>query len=217
LPKWAGYIYASQVDPAVRPVLHALTLWSMGDRSEGGNDPLVVATNCDYIEVWVGAETKLGRFEPDRVKYPHLPHAPVTVVGGSQMGVWGRMYQDLRVIGYVNDQPVIEQKIAAEGVPQKLELIADDLELNADGSDMTRLVFRLTDQYGNRLPFATAAIGFEVEGAGVLVGENPFSLIGGQAAVYVRAGRTPGALTVTARSLTPYRQLQPVTVTIAVK
>ena len=217
LPKWAAFVYASQVDPAVRPVLQAFTLWTMGDRSEGGNDPMVVATNCDYIEVWVGAEHTLGRFEPDRVKYPHLPHAPITVVGGTQMGVWGKMYQDLRIVGYVNDQPVIEQQIAADGVPQRLELTADDTELSADGSDMTRVVFRVTDHYGNRLPFATAAIAFEVEGAGDLVGENPFTLIGGQAAVYARAGRSPGALTITARSLTPYRHLKPVTVTIHVR
>lgn len=217
LPKWAAFVYASQVDPSVRPVLQAFTLWTMGDRSEGGNDPLVVATNCDYIEVWVGEDNHLGRFEPDRAKYPHLPHAPITVVGGSQMGVWGRMYQDLRIIGCVNGQPVIEQMIAADGIPQKLELIADDPELNADGSDMTRLVFRITDVYGNRLPFATAAVAFDVEGAGSLVGENPFTLVGGQAAVYVRAGRNPGTLMITARSLTAYRHLQPVAVTIDVR
>ena len=31
-------------------------------------------------------------------------------------------------------------------------LAADDAELHADGADMTRLVFKITDKYGNRLP-----------------------------------------------------------------
>jgi beta-galactosidase len=214
LPKWAAFVYASQVAPSVRVVLQAMTFWTMGDRSEGGNDPLLVATNCDEVEVWAGDDNKLGRFQPDRAAYPHLPHPPITVRGGSMMGVWGRAYQDLRVVGYVDGQAVIEQRIAADGVPRKLELRADDDVIGADGSDMTRITVRVTDKYGNRLPFATAAIHFEVSGDADFVGENPFSLIGGQGAVYIRARHTPGVVTVRAESLTPYKHLQPVSVTV---
>ncbi|MDX2163510.1 MAG: glycoside hydrolase family 2 TIM barrel-domain containing protein [bacterium] len=216
LPKWAAFVYASQVEPAVRPVLHVLSLWTMGDRSEGGCDPLMIATNCDYVDIWAG-DQQLGRFLPDRERYPHLPHAPITAHGGTQLGVWGKAYQDLRVVGYVNDQPAAEQRIAADGVPQRLELTADDDAIHADGSDMTRLVFRITDAFGNRLPFATAVIQFSIEGEGVLVGENPFPLVGGQAAVYVRAARQPGTIRVTAASLTAYKHLQPASVTIRVE
>ncbi|MEO0562259.1 MAG: glycoside hydrolase family 2 TIM barrel-domain containing protein, partial [Chloroflexota bacterium] len=38
LPKWAAAVYASQVPPSERIVLQAATHWTMGDRSEGGND-----------------------------------------------------------------------------------------------------------------------------------------------------------------------------------
>ncbi len=217
LPKWAAAVYASQIDPLVRPVLQALTLWTMGDRSGGGNDPLVIATNCDYIDVYVGEDNKLGRFLPDREKYPHLPHAPITAQGGNALGVWGRGYQTLRIVGFVNDQAVIEQYIAPDGVPRKLELTADDDAIHADGSDMTRIVFRVTDDYGNRLPYATAALQFEVMGDADFVGENPFSLIGGQGAIYIRSRRTPGLVTVRAESLTGYKQLQPVSVTIRIE
>jgi beta-galactosidase len=86
-------------------------------------------------------------------------------------------------------------------VPAQLILTADDAELHADGADMTRIAFKLADKYGNRLPFSNAVIGFELEGDADLIGENPFPLVGGQAALYLKARRTPGAVTVRARVL----------------
>jgi beta-galactosidase len=78
---------------------------------------------------------------------------------------------------------------------------------------MTRLVFKIVDKYGNRLPYATSVISFEVEGAAQLIGENPFPLVGGQAAVYLRASETPGIVKV--RATTP--RLSPAEVTIALR
>ncbi len=74
----------------------------------------------------------------------------------------------------------------------------DDAELNADGADMTRLIFMITDKYGNRLPYANLVVSFEIEGAGELIGENPFALVGGQAALYVKATKQAGTITVRA-------------------
>ncbi len=218
LPKFAAAVYETQLIPAsTRPIIRPLTFWTMGDRSEGGNDPILVCTNVDMLDVYAG-DQHLGRFKPDREAYPHLPHPPIRVTGGGQLGVWGKSYQDLRIVGYVGDQQVAEHWIAADGVPKRFELVADDSTLNADGSDMTRVVFRITDQYGNRLPFSTSVIQFDIKGEGDLVGENPFPLIGGQAAVYVRTRTTPGTITLTGRVLSPYKTgLEPVTVTIVTK
>ena len=41
-------------------------------------------------------------------------------------------------------------------------------------------------------PFANDAIQFEIEGPSQIVGDNPFSLIGGTGAVWIRAQETPG-------------------------
>jgi len=38
-----------------------------------------------------------------------------------------------------------------------------------------------------------------LEGPGKLIGDNPFSLIGGTCAVWVRAGEEPGVLRLTAK------------------
>jgi beta-galactosidase len=199
LPKFAAYAYASQVDPARRVVLQAATYWAKGERSVGGFDPLIVFSNCDAIEVFVG-ENLLGRFQPDRETFPHLPHAPFKVTGFKGFGDDHR-HHDLRIVGYVNDKPAAEQRIAADGLPHALELCADDAELCADGADMTRLVFRIVDRFGNRLPYTNQPVSFEVDGPADLIGENPFALMGGQAALYVKARCEPG--TVTIRATTP--------------
>ena len=210
LPKFAAYGYASQIDPAQRVVLQAATYWTMGDRSEGGIDPLVVFSNCDAIDVFIGEE-HFGRFLPDRETYPHLPHPPFVVRGMTLL--WGKQqFEDLRLVGYLGGKAVAEQRISAEGLPHALLLELDDDQLDADGADMTRLVFKIVDRYGNRLPYTNQPVAFEVEGSADLIGENPFALIGGQAALYVRARHEPG--TVTIRATTPRLPAAQVTLTI---
>ncbi len=199
LPKFAAYFYESQISPDVRPVLHAATIWSMGDRSGGGNDPLTVFSNCDEIDVYVG-DTHFGRFQPDRAAFPNLPHAPFTVPGMQLWLTWGGKLPVLHVVGYYKGEKAIEQKIDCSPQPTNLLLLPDDLELQADGSDMTRLVFKITDQYGNRLPFAIKVVSFEIDGPAELIGENPFPLVGGQAAMYVRAGHSAGTVTIRAKA-----------------
>lgn len=212
LPKFAAYFYESQIDPSVRPVLRPATFWTRGDRSGGGVNPLYVFSNCDEIEVFYGADSH-GRYTPDREQFPNLPHAPFCVTAFSDAHMFGSSYEDLRLVGYVNGEAVIAHRLSANGVPHALALQADDGELSADGSDMTRLVFKMVDKYGNRLPYAISVVTFEIEGPAELVGTNPFPLVGGQAALYVRASQTPGVVKV--RASTP--RLDTAEVTIMLK
>jgi beta-galactosidase len=66
------------------------------------------------------------------------------------------------------------------------------------------------DKYGNRLPYATQVVFFEITGPADLIGENPFALVGGQAAMYIRAKREPGSVSI--RATTP--RLAPATARI---
>ncbi|MDX1991532.1 MAG: glycoside hydrolase family 2 TIM barrel-domain containing protein [bacterium] len=200
LPKFAAYFYSSQSDPAQRIVLEAATYWTMGDRSEGGNDPLVVFSNCDEIAVYIG-DGLHGRYQPDRAQFPNLPHPPFTVTGLGLLMTWGSAFGDLRIVGLLNGEQIIERQYASDGKPAALTLQTDDAELKADGADMTRVVFKIVDRYGNRLPYTQSVVMFELDGPGELIGENPFPLMGGQAALYVKATHTPGVMTV--RASTP--------------
>ncbi|MBI5957421.1 MAG: glycoside hydrolase family 2 protein, partial [Chloroflexi bacterium] len=200
LPKYAAYFYASQIAPRRRVVLQAATVWSMGDRSRGGIDPLVIFSNCDFVEIWVGND-RLGCFEPDRASFPNLPHPPFQVTTGMEHLTWGKNLSDLRIIGIIDGKVAAEQSIASDGLPSALLLQVDDQELDADGADMTRVVFKIVDRYGNRLPYTNPVVTFEIDGPADLIGENPFALIGGQAALYLRARHESGMVQL--RATTP--------------
>lgn len=200
LPKWAAYFYNSQQDPAKGIVMQAATHWTMGDRNGGGNNPLTIFSNCDQIELVMGY-VNLGKFSPDFNSYPNLEHPPFIIQGLDQYNAWGqRHFHDLYLTGYINDEPVIHQHIPSDRLPKKLELTADTDSLFADGADMCRLIFRITDEFNNPLPYATKIVEFEIDGEADLIGENPYPLIGGQAALYLKARHQPGSVTVWAKS-----------------
>jgi beta-galactosidase len=209
LPKFAAWLYASQQSPAQRVVLQAATNWALGDVKEGMILPITVFSNCDAIDVYLGSSHQ-GRFLPDAARY-RLPHPPFTI---EQLDVaLAHPYEDLRIVGYLGDQPVAEQIIASEQLPRRLELAADDAEIVADGADMTRLAFRITDHYGNTLPYALNVITLTLDGVGELIGTQPFPLVGGQGALYLKAGHAAGTARVTARAT----GLPEATVTVTIK
>jgi len=57
---------------------------------------------------------------------------------------------------------------------------------------------RVTDEFGAIRPFANDAIKFTLEGPGEIIGDNPFALIGGTGAIWIRAKEQPGAVKLTA-------------------
>jgi beta-galactosidase len=200
LPKWAAYLYQSQQAPTRQIVLQAATHWTMGDRSGGGLAPLTVFSNCDEIEVFIG-EAAIGRFKPDVTSYPHLPHPPFTIDRLDEYSAWGQArFYDLHLVGYLDGKQVAEQWISSSRLPHCLELNADASQLYADGSDLTRLAFRITDKFGNPLPYATQVVTFQIEGEADLIGENPFALVGGQAALYLKARHRTGKVIIRAHS-----------------
>ncbi len=200
LPKWAAYLYQSQQAPTRQIVLQAATHWTMGDRAGGGNNPVTVFSNCDEIEIIIG-NNSVGRFSPDFEQYPHLAHPPFTIGGLDAYSAWGQAeFHDLHLIGYLNGTPVAEQWIASNRLPKRLALATDTQQLVADGADMTRLIFRVTDEFCNPLPYATKMVTFELEGEAELIGENPFPLVGGQAALYIKASHQPGTVSVHAHA-----------------
>jgi beta-galactosidase len=71
-------------------------------------------------------------------------------------------------------------------------LLPDDTTLEADGADTTRIVLRVTDKYGAIRPYANDPISFKLDGPATLIGDNPFALIGGTGAIWIRAKEEPG-------------------------
>jgi beta-galactosidase len=185
-PKPAAGFYKSQCDPAEEIVLAPAFHWARGDASIGFSKA-VVCSNCDHLKFFID-DKQIAEVDPDRKQFANLRYAPFVLEMGELFHKWG----DLRIEGYIQGKKVIEKRLSGTGVDAKFLLLPDDTELIADGADSTRVVLRVADEFGAVRPFANDAIQFEIDGPAQIVGDNPFCLIGGTGAVWIRAQETPG-------------------------
>jgi len=185
-PKPAAGFYKSQCDPGEEVVLEPAFHWARGDESVGFSKA-VVCSNCDHLKFYVGGKL-VREAEPDREQFGHLRYAPFVVHLGELFDKWG----DLRIEGYIQGKQVIAKNYSGKGVDRRFDLLPDDKELIGDGADSTRVVLRVTDEFGAIRPFANDAVRLELEGPADVIGDNPFSLIGGTGAVWIRAKEQAG-------------------------
>jgi beta-galactosidase len=196
IPKPAAGFYRSQCDPEEEVVIEPGFFYSWGDRP-GGNGPGVVpiCSNCDHLKIYSNDRLILEA-DPDRKTYSHLKYPPFTVsLTRLSFGNWG----DLKIEGYIQGKLVLTKTLSGGRTDDKLVIRPDDLELNGDGRDATRIVLAVTDQYGNLRPFAGGAIQLSVVGPGEIIGENPLALSGGAGAVWVRAREAAGTIRLEAK------------------
>jgi beta-galactosidase len=191
-PKPAAGFYRSQCDPDEEIVLVPAFHWARGDEN-GGFTNALVSSNCDHLKFYIAGKL-VAEADPDRKQFPHLKYAPFTADLSKSVGSWG----DLRIEGHIQGKQVISRSFSGKGVDQKFALLPDDTTLAADGADTTRVVLRVTDEFDAIRPFAADAIRFELTGPAQLIGDNPFALIGGTGAVWIRAGEQPGKVRLTA-------------------
>jgi beta-galactosidase len=204
--KPAGGFYKSQCDPSEEIVLEPAFHWASSDESTNFTKA-VVCSNCDHLKFYLrerSSETKpwvlIGEIDPERVEFNHLKYAPfvfdVTKTDRKKFDIaWG----DLRIDGYIAGKQVISKSLSGDGVDRKFSLLPDDHTLAADGADTTRVVLRVTDEYGAIRTYADDPILFTLEGPAELIGDNPFSLIGGTGAVWIRAKERAGTARLTAK------------------
>jgi len=89
--------------------------------------------------------------------------------------------------------------MSGRGADRQLLVEPDDRELLGDGIDATRVVLKVTDEFGSVRPLANAAVALSVTGPGEIIGENPFSLFGGVGAIWIKSKQATGVITLTAR------------------
>lgn len=187
-PKPAAGFYKSQCDPADEIVLEPAFHWARGDESIGFSKAWV-CSNCDHLKFYI-ADKLVAEADPNKTDFAHLRYSPFVVDLRHAVGKWG----DLRIEGYIDGKQVIVKTMSGRGVDQKFSLVPDDSQLIADGADTTRVVFRVTDEFGAIRPFANDAVKFELDGPAELIGDNPFALIGGTGAIWVRAKEQAGTV-----------------------
>ncbi len=202
--KAAAGFYKSQCDPAEEVVLEPAFHWASSDESTNFTKA-VVCSNCDHLKFYVRKNSVasnpwelVAELDPDRTEFAHLTYPPfvldlVQLEKERQHG-WG----DLRIDGFIKGKQVASKSLSGAGVDQKFALLADDAALMADGADTTRVVMRVTDEFGAMRTYANDPVAFKLEGPGTLIGDNPLALIGGTGAVWIRAQEQAGTVRLTA-------------------
>jgi beta-galactosidase len=206
-PKPAAGFYKSQCEPEEEIVLEPAFHWARGDESVGFTKA-VFCSNCERIKIsgrsgsiesnpW----TPLIEIEPDREQFKNLKHPPFVLdLNALDMRKpHGHRWGDLRAEGFIGGKLVITKTMSGRGVDAKFALCADDRELAADGADATRVVVRVTDEFGAIRTYANDPITFAVDGPVKLIGDNPMALVGGVCAVWIRAGEFAGTAQLTAK------------------
>jgi len=146
-----------------------------------------VSSNCEHLKFYINGKL-VAEADPDRKQFPHLKYAPFSADLANGLNDWG----DLRIEGYIRGKQVISRSFSGRGADQKFVVAPDDTTLLADGADSTRVVLRVTDEFGAIRPFAADAIRLQISGPAEIVGDNPFTLVGGQGAIWIRALEVAG-------------------------
>ena len=203
-PKGAAGFYKSMCDPAEEVVLEPAFHWARNDESTGFTDAYI-SSNVDHIKISINplmgpnvgkGWIPLAEGDPDRQTYSHLPHAPFKIeIGDKIRENWG----DLRIEGFIAGKQVISKTYSGKGIDQEFKLLPDETRLLADGSDSVRVILRVNDEFGQVRPFAADAIELKLDGPAEIIGDNPFSLIGGTGAIWIRAKTQPGTVRLTGK------------------
>jgi beta-galactosidase len=207
-PKAAAGFFKSQCPPSEEPVLEPA--FHFAENDQPGNfgetnppaNPEVISSNCDTIKVSIRPLTSapdafhpIAELKPAREQFPHLAYPPFFLTLPNGNDDWG----DLRLEGYIAGSKVITKTLSGSGAARRFELFADSTELLADGSDATRVVLRLTDEYGAIQRLANDPFSLTLSGPARLIGPNLISLTGGTTAVWVRANQHSGPQRATGR------------------
>ena len=140
----------------------------------------------------------VAEVDPDRTEFDHLKYPPFILDRQKIRPVKRHGWGDLRIDGYLKGKQVISKSLSGKGVDRNSCCCRTTQRLMADGADTTRVVLRVTDEFGAIRTYANDAVVLKLEGPAELIGDNPFSLIGGTGAVWIRAKEEAGKVRLTA-------------------
>jgi len=184
VPKLGASFYQAQCDPNAHPVIQPSFYWDFGPHTpRGPGKQAAIFSNCDRLELSIG-DQRHATLYPDAAAFPHVKHPPFF----ADLDVDGSSRPELRIDGYLGDRLLLSRSFSSDPSQDQFVLATDDTRLDADGSDATRLVFKVADKFGAERAFADGEVAFQLTGPGVIVGDNPFTLVGsgGVGAVWIK-------------------------------
>jgi beta-galactosidase len=148
------YLYQSVWRPEL-PMVHILPHWTWPDRL-GLVTPVHAFTSGDEAELSLNGKS-LGRKKKGEFEY-RLRWDDVTYEPG-----------ELKVVAYRDGALWAEEVVKTAGNAAKLEAVADQRQIRADGKDLAFIAVRVLDKDGLFAPRANSAIKFTVDGPGQIV------------------------------------------------
>jgi beta-galactosidase len=160
-PKDIYYMYQSEWTN--KPVLHIFPAWNKEVFGKGINegdsvDVWAYYNNADEVELFLnGRSIGIRKKKNDDV---HL--------------IWRLPFQPgtLKAISRKNGKAFLTREIKTAGKPARIELIADEKNLKADGKDLSFITVRIVDKYGNIVPTADNKLQFSISGPGIIAGTD---------------------------------------------
>ena len=217
LPKFDWYQFQSQRPPQVQvpgadggPMVFIANFATFHSPSA-----VTVFSNCQEVRLTQNGKI-IGTQKPDVMQF--VAHPPFTFKADAFSGERSMLFAsgvndagvqagELKAEGLINGQVVATHVVRSPGVPSRIELSADyaGRDLTADGADWIRVYARLTDGNGTTYPYGDDLVTFSAEGPGAIIGDatigaNPTRAEAGIATALVRAGTTPGKITVRAEA-----------------
>lgn len=168
LPKDRYYLYRSLWNKRDN-TLHVLPHWTWPGR-EGENTPVFVYTSYPEAELFVNGKSYGKQRKLDAKAALSLKEKDALWLQRRYRLMWMDVpYEpgELKVVAYdKNGRPAEEKIVRTAGKPHHLEVVADRMQLTADGKDLAYLTVRVVDKDGNLCPADNRLVTFSVKGAG---------------------------------------------------
>ncbi|RKR14854.1 beta-galactosidase [Maribacter vaceletii] len=163
---------------------------------------ITVHSNAEEVELFLNGKL-LEKTQPsiDTI-YKGLEHAPFhfkNIKYGAGKITAKAFFKDGKILETTKET-------AGKAYAIKLELDTEGRQFTADGSDILMVYATVIDRKGNTVPNTNHLIKFAVKGDGSVIGDNasinanPMFTEYGVAPALIRAGNTPGSMTITAKS-----------------
>ncbi len=153
-PKDRFYIYQARWRPEL-PMVHILPHWNWPDRV-GQVTPVHVYTSGDEAELFLNGKSlgrkKRGAFEY-RLRWDDVVYQP----------------GELKVVAYKNGKRWAEEVVKTTNTASMISLAADHSTIKSDGSDLSFVTVKITDQNGLMVPRSNNRIKFEISGPGEII------------------------------------------------
>ena len=166
LPKDRYYLYRSLWNKRDN-TLHVLPHWTWPGR-EGENTPVFVYTSYPEAELFVNGKSYGKQRKLDAKTALSLKENDALWLQRRYRLMWMDVpYEagELKVVAYDKDgRPTEEKIVRTAGKPHHLEVVADRMQLTADGK--AYITVRVVDKDGNLCPADNRLVTFSVKGAG---------------------------------------------------